>query len=519
MAVEERTAVISGEGSSGGTDPDTGSPTAPPRSAVAAATAAGAPTLLGRLGRLRAAGYWTTPRRVRAITAAVLAALLLMIGLTASLLTGARDSVDAIGHHTAPQAERAADLYFALSDMDAQAANLLLVGADPQDADKRKAVHDTYEQRRGQADSDLEQATEAVGGSASARKAAQGELDALGQYEALVARMDEQEATAKAAPGRPPADALATYRQATDLLRAQLLPGADQVASANASAVNQRYSDEQSALGSGIWELLGSGLLALLALAVLQRTLAVRYRRLLSPPLLLAGVVTAAGLVWALTLSSGTSDKLHIAKVEAYDSVISLGRARAVAYDSNADESRWLADPARADQYQQSYLAKSQQIVGLDGVTGYPGYLPQLTSAVDAHRAHGTTVDFHGYLGDELRNITFSGEQQAADDVLNDYLAYQRDDSHIRDLNGQGKLDDAITFDTGTQPGQSDGDFTALSDAFDKVIGINQQAFDQAVTDGDDQLGVGAVAGLGVLAAAALALVLLAVRPRLREYR
>jgi hypothetical protein len=204
--------------------------------------------------------------------------------------------------------------------------------------------------------------------------------------------------------------------------------------------------------------------------------------------------------------------------VEAYDSVISLGRARAVAYDSNADESRWLADPARADDYERAYLAKSQQIVGLDGVSAYPEYLPKLNDAVLTHQAHGT-VDFHGYLGDELRNITFSGEQQAADDVLNDYAAYQRDDSHIRDLNGQGKLDDAIAFDTGTQPGQSDGDFTALSDAFDKVIGINQQSFDQAVKDSDGELGAGAAAGLGVLALAALVLVVLAVRPRLREYR
>jgi hypothetical protein len=511
MAGDESTAVATEEGLREEPDPDPGGGTTTVRSKAVAAP--------GRLRRLLAAGYWTTPRRVRALTAAALAALLLLAGLTASLLTGARDSVDAIGHHTAPQAERAADLYFALSDMDAQAANLLLVGADAQATTQRQAVEAVYEQRRAQADGDLEQATESVGSSAAARTAVQDELDALGRYEGLEARMDEQESTAKASPGRPPADALATYRQATDLLRATLLPGADQVASSNASAVNQRYGDERSTLGSGTWELLGSGLLVLIALAALQRTLAVRYRRLLSPPLLLAGVLAAAALVWALTLDTGTSDRLHTAKVDAYDSVISLGRARAVAYDSNADESRWLADPARADQYQQSYLAKSRQIADLDGVTAYPDYLPQLSAAVDAHHASDAVVHFNGYLGAELRNITFTGEQQAADAVLDDYLAYQKDDSHIRELNGQGRLDEAIAFDTGTRPGQSDGDFTALSGAFDTVIGINQQAFDKAVSQSDDDLGAGAAAGLAVLAAAALALVLLAVRPRLREYR
>ncbi|MGC0315667.1 hypothetical protein QBC98_004156 [Kitasatospora acidiphila] len=514
MAVGERTAVVSGEGPSGGTGPDAGSTTATPRIAIQAV--AGGLTLLDRLRRLWVAGYWTTPRRVRALTAAVLAALLLMIGLTASLLTGARDSVDEIGHRTAPQAERAADLYFALGDMDAQAANLLLVGADSQHAGQRDGVHHTYEQRRAQADSDLEQATEAVGGSAAARQAARTELDALGQYEGLVARMDEQEGAAKAGPGHPPADALATYRQATDLLRTQLMPGADQVAKSNADAVDQRYADERSALGIGFWELLGSGLLVLIAIAVLQRTLAVRYRRLLSPPLLLAGVLALAGLIWAVTLTSGTSDRLHTAKVDAYDSVLSLGRAQAVAYDSNADESRWLVDPERAGQYQQSFLDKSQQIAGFDGIADYSGYLPRLSGAVNAHHTSAGEVDFRGYLGDELRNITFPGEQQAADKLLDDYLTYQQDDAKIRDLNGQGKLADAITFDTGTNPGQSDGDFTVLSNDFDTVIGINQQAFHQAVSQSDDDLGAGSAAGLGVLGAGAL---VLAVRPRLREYR
>lgn len=145
--------------------------------------------------------------------------------------------------------------------------------------------------------------------------------------------------------------------------------------------------------------------------------------------------------------------------------------------------------------------------------------MPRLSGAVNAHHTSAGEVDFRGYLGDELRNITFPGEQQAADKLLDDYLTYQQDDAKIRDLNGQGKLADAITFDTGTNPGQSDGDFTVLSNDFDTVIGINQQAFHQAVSQSDDDLGAGSAAGLGVLGAGALVLAVLAVRPRLREYR
>lgn len=511
----ERTGSVTAGGASAPRAPRTG------RSSNAGApaprTAAAGPAPAG-LARLFHRAFWTTPRRVRALTAAALAALLLFAGVGYTVLSGARDSVDAIGHHAAPQAERASDLYFALGDLDAQAANLLLVGADEADFAKRKAVEDTYDQRRSQADTDLEQATEALSGDAAGRKAVQDELDALGQYEALVARSDLQETTAKALPGKPSADALSSYQQATDLLRSQLLPDADQVANANAAVVTSSYTSQRSALGSGWWWLLGTGLLALGLLGALQRTLAVRYRRLISPPLVAALLLGAVGLGYVLSLVSDTGDRLHTAKADAYDSVIALSRAKAVAYDSNADESRWLSDPSRAGSYAQAFFDKSQQVVQLDH-TDPAGYLTALTRAVGAHQASAATVGFGGFLGDEERNITFPGEQQAADQVLSEFRTYQQDDHQIRVLQGQGRLADAIAFDTGTAVGQSDGDFSKLSDAFDQVIAINQNAFDRAVRQSDDALGAGAATVCALLLAGALALTVLAVRPRLREYR
>ncbi|WP_280693268.1 hypothetical protein [Kitasatospora sp. GAS204B] len=490
-----------------------------PRTAGApgAAASAARPRPTG-LARLRSRAYWTTPRRVRALTAAALAAVLLFAGVAYTVLSGGRDSVDTIGHHTAPQAERASDLYFALSDLDAQAANLLLVGADEPDFAKRKAVHDTYDQRRAQADADLEQAAEALSGDPVGRKAVQDELDALGQYEALVARSDLQESNAKSLPGKPSSDALSSYQQATDLLRSRLLPDADQVASSNAAKVDGTYTTQSAALDSGWWWLLVTGLLALGVLAALQRTLTVRYRRLISPPLVAALLLTAIGLGYGLSLVSGTKDRLHNAKANAYDSVIALSRAKAIAYDSNADESRWLSDPSRGDGYQQSFLDKSRQIAKLDGST-LAAYDTALDTAIAAHQSSPADVTFGGYLGDEERNITFPGEQQAADQVLADFRTYQQDDRKIRQFVQQGHLADAIAFDTGTATGQSDGDFSQLSDAFDKVVAINQQAFDSSIQQSDSALGTGAAVAAALLLAGALALTVLAVRPRLREYR
>ncbi|MER7581122.1 hypothetical protein [Kitasatospora sp. NPDC097691] len=67
---------------------------------------------------------------MRGLTGLSLAALLVAGTLTAAVLGGARDGTDVIGHRAAPQVVRSADLYFALNDMDARAANLLLFGAD-----------------------------------------------------------------------------------------------------------------------------------------------------------------------------------------------------------------------------------------------------------------------------------------------------------------------------------------------------------------------------------------------------
>ncbi|WBP86219.1 hypothetical protein [Kitasatospora cathayae] len=454
---------------------------------------------------------------MRGLTGLCLVALLGAGTATAAVLGGARDGTDVIGHQAAPQVVRSADLYFALNDMDAQAANLLLFGADPDYTALRKDTLDTYEQRRTQADTDLQRVTEAVAGDAAGQRAVQTVIGELGQYEALVARAQLLEEQAHAPVGRPSADALAAYHQATDLLRQRLLPAVDEVTKANAAVVERNYTDRRDALSGGWWTILVTGLLALAALGLLQRLLAVRFRRLVNVPLAATTLLTLAGLVTALTLTSRVDHQLVVAKSNSFDSVIALSRARAVAYDLNADESRYLTDPARAAAYEQSFLDKTQSFARIDGAA-LATYNDKLAALADKHRADHGQVGFGGYLGEELRNITFPGEQEAAERVLAAFQQYQRDDRKIRELNVQGKLKEAVTFDTGTTAGQSNADFDVLSAALEDNQAINQRAFDGAVAATDDDLDA-ATAGLGAAAlAAALALTAAGVRPRLREF-
>jgi hypothetical protein len=454
---------------------------------------------------------------VRGLTGLCLAAVLTAAAVLGSVLSSARSGIDDIGHRDAPQALRTADLYFALSDMDAQVANLLLLGADPDYAAQRRQTLTTYDQRRAQADADLQQAAEAAAGDPAAHRAVQTVLDQLGQYEADVARAQLLEDQAHAPAGKPSADALAAYRQATDLLRQQLLPAAGQVTAASSATVDHTYTAERDAISAGWWWILTSTVVALAALVLLQRLLAVRFRRLVNPALALATLLTLVTGSAGLLLASRAGDHLVVAKSNAYDSVIALGRARAVAYDMNADESRYLTDPTRAAAYEQTFLDKSQSIAGLDGAT-LDSYDAKLAQAADRHRADHHAVPFTGYLGAELGNITFPGEQDAAEHLLTAYQQYEKDDRTLRGLRDQGRLKDAVTFDTGTAPGQSDADFEQLSQAFDEVLTINQDAMTRAVTAADDDLGP-AVAGVGGAAlAVAVTLTVLAVRPRLREF-
>ncbi|GAA1076842.1 protein kinase G-activating protein GlnX [Kitasatospora arboriphila] len=497
----------------------TGSPAMAGPGAAAGPPGSRAPLAVASATRRRVGrSSWTTPRLVRALTAACLVCVLGLGGAVASVLAGARDGIDAIGHRAAPQAVRAADLYFALSDMDAQAANLLLIGADPDYLALRRQTLDIYEQRRTEAGEDLQRAAEAAVGDPAGQRAVQIVIGELGRYEALVARTQLLEDQAQAPAGRPSAQALETYRQATDLLRQRLLPAADQVTAANATTVDRVYTEQRDDLAAGWWWILAAGLLALVALGALQRTLAVRFRRLVNPLLAAVTLLTAVALLTGLHLTGQADRHLVVAKSNAYDSVLALSRARATAYDMNADESRYLTDPARAAAYEQSFLDKTQAFARLDGAA-LDDYDRRLDAAARAHRTDHSDIPFGGYLGDELRNITFAGEQGASERVLETFRQYQLDDRRMRALRVQGRLKEAVTFNTGLAAGQSNADFAELGEALDAVLAVNRQAMDRAVAQADGELDGPAAAGGTALLAVLLALTVLGVRPRLREYR
>ena len=169
-----------------------------------------------------------------------------------------------------------------------------------------------------------------------------------------------------------------------------------------------------------------------------------------------------------------SSTDIKVAKQDAFDSIKVLEAARAIAYDANGDESRWLLvkmHAGKSDQiqvYADSFQRKAQAIAA------YQGRWSEGTLRAEIDRTQKAPAALKGYLADELNNITFPGELLAAEATLLKFLDYLAIDRQIRDLKDERQ---AVELCLGTQPGQSDWAFDQFDQALSKTIAINQSYF------------------------------------------
>ncbi|GAA4628059.1 hypothetical protein GCM10023196_042860 [Actinoallomurus vinaceus] len=454
-------------------------------------------------GRLR---IRTMPGRIRALAAVAALAVLVVVLVTTLTVQDARDGLRVIGHDAGPQVVATGDLYFALSDMDAQLADALLIGGDRGLADRRAAALRTYEQRRSEANRALLQGSRLAGTDATEQRTAQEMLDALGRYERLAGQALQTDEQSNHAAGPPPAAVTALYRQATDLMKLDVLPKAYNLTLDNGTKVRRTYEAKRSAVLNGrIWVVL-TGLLLIVVLAGVQWYFIRRFRRLVNPFLALATVGTLVLVVVSVALLSSEAGRLRTAKEDGFDSVLALSRARAISNSAHADEARYLLDPGRADTYEQVYLDKSLAIMYVPA-----GNLDKYYTLVD-EKIGGS--DFLGFFGTEAHHVTLPGQQEALRKVLSGYQKVQANDRNIRQLATGGDRRGALSakLNAGT------GDFGDYDTALVSLKNLHGRAFDKAISAGDHGLRGWNI----VLPGAAVLLIILilaGVRPRLSEYR
>ncbi|MEU7057393.1 hypothetical protein [Streptomyces sp. NPDC046197] len=248
---------------------------------------------------------------------------------------------------------------------------------------------------------DLRSLAVAAQGSRSDEKTVESLTDDFAEYQELIGLALENDGHRG---GKP--DALADYRRSTDLLRSQLLPAADTLVSSNNSAFDAEYSSAGSTLSTQLATVLALSVLSLAVLGVLQWYLALTFRRILSPVLPAATVCTLLAAILGTQLLSASADRLRVARHDAFDSVVALSRARAIAHDANADEGRHLLDPLRRDRYASSFLAKSQQLYGLNGAA-LPTYDAELSTTWQAYQTDHHDLRFTGEFRRELDTSPF----------------------------------------------------------------------------------------------------------------
>jgi hypothetical protein len=459
---------------------------------------------------------WLTNRQALFVLIALVAVLATAFGgLLSSAVADLRDGLRYLGHGAGPQVMVTSDLHLALSDMDAQIGNVLLVGDARNLGVTRDAALRVYEQRREQANRDLQVAIVAAAGDSEAEAQVRGMLSVLGQYEALAAQAVLLDGNAHHKPGQAPRAALDLYQQADGLMRTWLVPLAD---SLNDSRLTGLDSSDQAkrahARKSAVLAEM-SGLVLIAALIALHLTISRRFNRRLSPAIALGTVLATGAVVVSLSLLASGYGDLRRAKTRDFDSAFALSQARAISYDANADEIRYLVDPEGRSQFDQAFFAKSQRIAPLSGdldARRYPGALEQARNAYYNDR----TVWFHGYLGTEFGDLTASDEKAAAERVLNRYVLYEQDHADIRAKVESGDLRSAITLKT--QSVGPSGKFGDYSQSLDALVRLKQAQLTRHLHDGESPLsGWSVIPWLVVIAVIGLAVA--GVSPRLREYR
>ncbi|MFJ5530480.1 hypothetical protein [Streptomyces sp. NPDC093261] len=399
--------------------------------------------------------------------------------------------------------------------MDAQAANILLSSGDAGQG-RLQTPYDKavgfYGSARREIGHDLRTLAVAAQGERADEKTVENLTDDFAEYQELIGRALENDGHVG---GRPAA--LADYRKATDLLQGRLLPESRTLVASNDRAFDAEYTGARSTLSAQLAATAVLSLLLLGVLGLLQWYLVRRFHRIVNPPLLAGTLCTLLAVILGAQMLTSSSGDLRGARQDAFDSVVALSRARAVAYDANADESRYLLDPQRRGRYAASFLAKSQELYGIRDAT-LDTYEDGLSTGWRAYEADHHDLRFTGEFRRELDNITFPGERAAAERTVETYAVYQRDDRKIRALLAAGKERAAVEFCMDWEPGTSNAHFGAWMAALDKVTDINREHFTSSVRDGRS-----AVSDLlpwtGGLLLAAMLLTALGLRPRLAEFR
>jgi hypothetical protein len=352
----------------------------------------------------------STPGRL-AVTAVVLIAALLAVGVTASKMASDRQSeLENLRSHTEPLADAAQRIYGALSFANTTAATAFLSGGvEPHD------VRDSYDAAIGQASAGLVTASNGVSPNDIHSLTLLTDLsNQLAVYTGIVAT-----ARANSRAGRP--IGVAYLSESSALMQQGILPSAERLYRTQADAV---IASERSAGPSRV--VIVAALLVLVLLLLVQASLARRSHRRLNPGLVSASVLMAVLAVWLAVAGLVSSGAVTVARTEGGGPLDTAVTARILVQQARADEILGLlkrgSDPLSD--------------IRFDERTAQLGWL------LDKHHVDGAADALHAWVNanDEIRQTLASGDYPRA-------VALARDDGPQYSTAQFTRLDTAIRDD------------------------------------------------------------------------
>lgn len=384
-----------------------------------------------------------------------------------------RDAIETIGKNTAPSVLTAQRIKDSLADLDANAANELLVkpGENPEAAK-------SYRERQEKLSKLLALAAENITEGDAERQQIRTLILSLEDYIAQIerARLANERGDSRSL--------LEAYRKAANILDSILLPAAEQLQKINLESLDRAYISQKARSANLLFLAVIGSLLPIVILGLLQLFLYHRMRRNLNPYLLGASLCAIVFFFYITNALTAASYHLKVAKEDAFNSLLPLRQARALAYSANADESRYLLDREFMAQHERNFVDKMAKIAVI------PSNLEFDSLGTKLKQSNVKDVTgFSGLFAEEFANITFGGERDAAVEMLSAFGVYVNIDKQIRSLANSGKKAEAIALCTGNKQGQSNWAFEQFLKEHKDVTDINMAAFTENLDRGFKSVG------------------------------
>lgn len=434
----------------------------------------------------------STPGKIVIASIATIVVAIFMSTIIYSNYKSTRQAVQTVGKDTVPSIIAAENIRATLADANSNAMNALMT------KEKDNGRYWTaYRKEMNEAHSQLIDASENITYGNEERDPIQKIMSKISEYEFVLGKARLTTTT----------NVADDFAEANKIMSEEILPAASDLDKANYSHLDSIYSSHKVKSSFLNFVLICVVVIAMITILWTQRFLYKKTKRILNMGFTAALVLTFIFGCYSWGVIQVVNNDLKVAKEDAFDSIHNLWKARAITYDGNADESMYLLYSGNKKQQEASLKAfndKKNQITSVDP--------EQALSLLKQNKS------FKGFLGDELSNITFAGEKDAAMEALKYWDEYIKMDSKFRSLEDDGHHDEAVKLCTGTNEGESDWLFNKFDSALGKTLDINQQQFDSHIVSAFSALNVFPFI-LGLYLILFIVAIVWGVKPRLDEYK